>query len=284
MIRVLVSMTFVFLFSSPGTHADDIKAPNAIAEFNYDIFIEGEKSGHLTMNISPITNDGYSISSNSVLELSGWWGEHSFKSNVTEHFSGDGVLKSADNMIWDGDKAYWIRMKTSGDELWASSVQVKNAAEHEDEAFVGVAVDIGMMFIPGAGEVLAISGLLLSEPGSSHENIRFPQNTYDTSLSNMGIFWWKNNKTLPENINILDVDILSIYQMRAGYHGIKDIKVGAHSIPTHYYELTPKKGKPLHMWFAVNQQNIPFIVQLTGEDSDGSFKVKMNTGISNASR
>ncbi len=276
MFRAIISITFILLLTSPAAHADELKTPSTTAEFNYDIFLDGENSGHLKMNISPVGASGYSISSISVLELSGWWGEHSFKSNVTENFSADGVLKSADNMIMDGNKAFWIRMKTSGDELWASSVQVRSAAEHEDDEFVGVMVDVGAMVIPGAGEVLAISELILSETGSSHENIRFPQNTYDTSLSNMGIYWLKNNKTLPENINILDVDNLSIYKMRAVYHGIKDIKIGSGSISTHYYEFIPKKGKPLYVWFAVNQQNTPYIVQLTGEDNDGSFEVKLN--------
>ncbi len=272
---VKIFIIFTLATSLLTVNAQSQESANNIAKFDYDILLEGDNTGIMSMTISQFSNNEYSILTNSDIKLSGWWGKHLVHSNMVEQFSNSGRLLKADNMILDGKKAYWTKMILANDELWASSVQVKSVKEHEEEEFIGMIANIGSMFVSGAGDVLAVSNLLFAGAESSHNNIRLSQDSYDTSFNNLPFYWLKYNKSLPAKINILDSDNLSIYTMKTKLIKVENNNQGLIDSSVYHYILTAKKGKPLHMWLTINDNNIPYFTRLTGADKDGHFQINL---------
>ncbi len=267
---------FIFtLITSLTVNSQNQESTNIIAKFDYDILLEGDNTGAMSMKVLQLSNNEYNILTKSDIELSGWWGKHLVHSNLVEQFSSSGRLLKADNMIIDGKKAYWTKMILTEDELWTSSVQVKSIEEHEEEEFIGMIANIGSMFVAGAGDVLAVSNLLFAGAESSHNNIRLSQNSYDTSFNNIPFYWLKNNKSLPDEINILDSDTLSIYTMKTEVYKTETSNQEIFDSSVYHYVLTTKKGEPLHLWLAIDDNNIPHFIRLIGEDEDGPFQINL---------
>ncbi len=147
MFKILILFSFLI---SPTAHSKDQGLDSIAAEFDYAILLDGDNAGAMTVRVSELSNGGYKIFIDTKLELSGWWGEHSIRSNSVEQYTRSGSLLTADNRILDGEKSLWITMELSGAEMWVSAVEVKSAKEHEEDEFVGVMVDIGSMSIPDA--------------------------------------------------------------------------------------------------------------------------------------
>lgn len=273
MLKILSLFSLITSFTVNSDNHN--KSANIIAGFKYDILLEGDNSGAMSVKISKSINEGYNILTKSDFELSGWWGSHLISSNLIEQFSSSGILLKADNMIIDGKKAYWTRMVLTDDELWTSSVQVKSVKQHEEEEFIGMMANIGSMFVSGAGDVLAVFSLLSADAESSHNNIRLSQNSYDTSFNNIPFYWLMHNKSLPDEVSILDSDNLSIYKMKIEIQDAENSNQELAGSSSYHYILTPEKGEPLHMWLTTDENNTPYFLQLTGEDEDGPFQIKI---------
>ncbi|MFQ3189690.1 MAG: hypothetical protein ACI936_000815 [Paraglaciecola sp.] len=243
------------------------------ATFNYDIFAEGKDVGDMRVQIIKKPLGGYQILESKSIQKSSDWDEINLKSTVNELYSLEHNLISADKKIFDQTKAYWSKVDSSGADLWMSFSEIKNPTEKVESEIVGFSIAVLDNFIPEASEVLGLSQLLFSDTKAVPTSIRLPKNSHHTTLANLPKYWSIHRQTLPAEIRLLDIETISITQMKTEYHGLKVKTLGGNEVSTHHYTLTSESRSPLNIWLAVNKNHTPYIFELQ-LDNNGIFTIK----------
>jgi len=270
-------LTIIALLASTTAFTQDIvEDPSSV--FFYDIFSEGEDIGEMSIQIIGSPSSDYVILENSHIRISGWWGDIDIRNSQSEEYSITGMLLKADSKTLSGKKIFWTKIKSLEKELLASFIQVENLTEQEEEIFSNMIMTTAINFNPRFNELNSTSQPLSADNNAFSENTRFPRNSYDTTFSNLPIYWKKAKKEMPEIIKVLDSENLSIDEIRITYLGLEDIEIGASNISAHHYKMIPEEKKHIDIWLAVNHRKTPYFVQLAGEDEDGPFHIKLKSG------
>jgi hypothetical protein len=56
--------------------------------------------------------------------------------------------------------------------------------------------------------------------------------------------------------------------------GIKVKTFGANEVLTNHYTLTSENNAPLDIWLAVNENNVPYFLELTIDNKNGLVSIK----------
>lgn len=283
MFKILCFFTLLISFRVSSENQDSI---NLLIEFKYKILLEDNYKGVMKVKVLHSPNKSYSLLTSSEFSLSGWWGKYLVYTNLIEHFSKTGMLIQVNNMIIDGEEAYWKRLTLIRGQTWESTVKTKNIKKFDEEDFIDTIGDIGDKLIVRERDVLTVSNLLFTGSESSNKSIRLPKKSYDTSFNNIPFYWQRHHNSLPDEINIIDTETESIYKLKIekinSQENHKFSTDNSHNSSQNnidstidYYVFTPDNGKPIHMWLTINRNNIPYFIKLTGEDEDGTFHIEI---------
>jgi hypothetical protein len=244
------------------------------ATFSYDIFAEGDDIGDMQVQIIKKPKGGYQILESTTIKKSSNWDEINLKSTANELYSRENNLISADKKTFDQTKAYWSKIDNSGADLWMSFSEIKNFAEKEESELLGFSIAVLDNFIPQAGEVLGLSQLLFADTKAAPISLRLPKKSHHTTLANLPKYWSIHRQTLPAEIRLLDIETTSITQMKTEDLGLKMKTLGGNEVSTKHYALTSETKPPLNIWFAVDENDIPYIFELQIANSNGLFTIK----------
>jgi hypothetical protein len=257
-----------------ATSIQGLEASNeAHATFNYDIFAEGDDIGDMQVQIIKNPQGGYQILESTTIQKSSDWDEINFRSTANELYSLENGLISADKKTFDQTKAYWLKVDSSGADLWMSFSEIQNLAQQEESGLVDFSFAVLGNFIPAAGEVIGLSQLFLSDTNVAPTSTRFPKDSQDTTLANLPKYWSIHQQKLPSNINLLDITTTSITEMKIEDKGLEVKTLGDNEVSTHHYTLTSENNAPINVWLAVNEYNTPYFFELK-MDNNGLFNIK----------
>jgi hypothetical protein len=242
--------------------------------FSYDIFSEGKDIGNMQVQIIEKREGGYQILESTTIIKSSDWNDINLESAANELYSLEDNLISADKKTFDQKKAYWSKIDSSGTDLWMSFSEIKNFREKEEGELVNFSIAILDNLIPEVGEVLGLSLLLFSDTKAVPTSVRLPKNSHHTTLANLPKYWSIHRQKLPAKIQLLDIETTSITQMTTENRGIKVKTYGGNEVSTNHYTLTSENSAPLDIWFAVNEHNIPYFLELKIDNKNGLVTIK----------
>jgi hypothetical protein len=242
--------------------------------FSYDIFSEGKDIGNMQVQIIEKREGGYQILESTTIKKSSDWNDINLESAANELYSLEDNLISADKKTFDQKKAYWSKIDSSGTDLWMSFSEIKNFREKEEGELVNFSIAILDNLIPEVGEVIGLSLLLFSDTKAVPTSIRLPKNSHHTTLANLPKYWSIHRHKLPAKIQLLDIETTSIAQMTTENRGIKVKTYGGNEVSTNHYTLTSENSTPLDIWFAVNEHNIPYFLELKIDNKNGLVTIK----------
>jgi hypothetical protein len=242
--------------------------------FSYDIFAEGDDIGDMQVQIIKKPEGGYQILESITVKKRSNWDEINLKSTLNELYSLENSLVSADKKTFDQTKAYWSKIDSSGADHWMSFSEIKNFAEKEESELLGFSIAVLDNLIPQAGEVLGLSQLLFADTKAVPTSVRLPKNSHHTTLANLPKYWSIHRQTLPAVIRLLDIESISISQMKTEDQGVEVRTLGSNEVSTKHYTLTSENRPPLNIWLAVDKNDIPYIFELQVANSTGLFTIR----------
>jgi hypothetical protein len=273
--KIMIRLPIFAAIFIAATSIQGLEAANeAHATFNYDIFAEGDDVGDMQVQIIKNPQGGYQILESKTIQKSSDWDEINLRSTANELYSPENGLISADKKTFDQTKAYWLKVDSSGADLWMSFSEIQNLAQEEEDGLVGFSFAVLGNLIPAAGEVIGLSQLFLSDTNAAPTSTRFPKDSQDTTLANLPKYWSIHQQTLPAVIRLLDIESISISQMKTEDQGVEVRTLGSNEVSTKHYTLTSENRPPLNIWLAVDKNDIPYIFELQVANSTGLFTIR----------
>ena len=258
--------------TAKGSDAHD----NALATFNYDIFVEGEDIGDMQVQMIEKPKGGYQILESTLIEVNSDWDSKNLRTTANEWYSFEHDLISADKKTYEQTRPHWSRIESFGSDLWMSVSEIENQVQKDEQELLGLSLAVLSNIIPVAGEAIGLSQLLFSDKKVVPKSIRVPKHSHHTTLTHLPKYWSTQQQTLPAKINLLDIETISIASMDIQYQGLEIKMLSGTKVLTHHYTLTSKSRAPLNIWLAINDNNIAYFFELEVEDESGVFTMKLN--------
>lgn len=248
---------------------------NALATFNYDIFVEGEDVGDMQIQMIEKPQGGYQILESTSIKVNTAWDEINLRSTANELYSSEHDLISADKKTYEQTRPYWSRIESFGGDLWMSVSEIENQVQKDEQELLGLSLAVLSNIIPVAGEALGFSQLLFSDRKVVPKSIRVPKHSHHTTLTHLPKYWSTQQQTLPAKINLLDIETISIAPMDIQHQGLKIKTLSGTKVLTHHYTLTSQNRAPVNIWLAINDNNIAYFFELEGENESGVFTMRL---------
>jgi hypothetical protein len=251
------------------------EADNTHTIFDYDVFYEGDEVGNMQVKISKNAQGGYQIIENTSIYKDSVWNEVELRSISNELYSSEDNFISADKKTYDKKKHYWSKIDSSEQHLWMSFSEIQSKAQKEEMEVVGLSMAVLNNFVPAADEAVGLTHLLLSDGTVTPQSLLVSKGSHHTTWAHLPQYWSKQKLTLPSKINLLDIETISIEQIDVEYRGLQVKTLNDTRVLTNHYSLVSENSESLNIWLAVNENDVPYFFQLSGEDQNGSFTIKL---------
>lgn len=100
---------------------------------------------------------------------------------------------------------------------------------------------------------------------------------FDTSLLNLPYFWKKSEFNLPNRLNILDSEDVTVFTADVVHIGSETLRINKTSYSTEHYQLIVKDSNASDIWLALDQDSFPYFVKTQGKDDDGSYQLILSS-------
>jgi hypothetical protein len=265
--------TVIILIATSAQGLD--KADKSHTIFDYDVFSEGAEVGSMQVEIIKDTQGGYQIIENTSIYVDSVWNEVNLKSTSKELYSSEDHFISADKKTYDKSKLYWSKIDGSEQDLWMSFSELLNKTKKEEMEVVGLSMALLNNLVPAAGEAIGLTHLLFSDSTGTPPSRLFPKGSHHTTLAHLPQYWSNQKLTLPAKISLLDIETISIGQIEVEYRGLQVKTLNDTRVLTNHYSLVSENSESLNIWLAVNENDVPYFFQLSGEDQNGSFTINL---------
>jgi hypothetical protein len=241
--------------------------------FSYSLSIEEEAFGRIIIKHNNQTDGRYIIEQQSHITASGLWEDFNHQGTLKETHTSSGVLVQSGNTVKENDKTFWTKIELLGNEYMAFKSQIKNGQEQEDDESLDLAQGVVAHLVPAAGNILMISEFLLSDEEEEQINKRFTKYSFDSSFLDLPHLWKKNSFSLPSSLRIFDTEEMFIFSATIKAKGKEEIESDGMVIRAHHYTLDVEGDAPTEIWLALGHDDIPYFVQITGEDDGDTYKI-----------
>lgn len=248
---------------------------NALATFNYDIFIEDEDVGDMQIEMIDQRQGRYQILESTSIKVNSSWDEIKLSSTANQLYSSEHELISADKKVYEQTKPYWSKIDSFGDNFWMSVSEIENQDQKEEQELVGFSLAVLNNIIPQAGQILGFSQLLFSDEKVEPKSIQVPKNSHHTTLTHLPSYWLSQQQKLPAKINLLDIETISITEMDVQQQGSKIKTLNGTKVLTHHYTLSSQERPPVNIWLSINDNNIAYFFELKLESDNGVFTMRL---------
>lgn len=257
--HVRLYTALILLFSSVGVSAQSL--------FEYAVYIDGKDAGILSVQYILKSDGSYIIEQKYEIKSTGFFGFGGveLKSTLTETHTNNGLLLKADNKLMDRSKLFWTLSELSGDEYLVFRAQLKNEQEKEEEEFIELVKGVVVHLVPGAGEVLAISELILSDGHEAVVGTRFARDSFDTSFLGIPYLWKNLGYVLPDSMYIFDTEKMYIYSAEIEYRGEGHHHFNGAVVTSHHYTLNPSGADSTEIRLASADGGDPHFLEVVGD-------------------
>ncbi|NOX52494.1 MAG: hypothetical protein GXP16_18480 [Gammaproteobacteria bacterium] len=247
---------------------------SSLVTLQYAITSEAEFIGSMTVKI--IEHDKVRvIAEHSRLSFEDFWETTSLHSNLIEHYH-EGDLVSADNKVFESANGYWTNVDSNDDEIWGSFTEVNNVSQRDREQFDELTRTILRLALPNSNELLPLSQRIFNNITDKPRSVRFSRTDFDTTFNGLPFFIRDQLAgSFPKMLNILDTEELSVSRVKLIDLGSDIVPIGGQEIAARHFQIDESKSTPAYIWVVVDQVSTPHMVQFTGTDEDGSFKIKL---------
>jgi hypothetical protein len=221
----------------------------------------------------PQADGQYVIEQYCHFSSSGFWGSFDYQGKLNETHAPSGMLIKSGNNVKEDDERYWTQIKLSGDEYMAFKSQMKSDQEKEDEEAIDLAAGAIAHLVPGAGNIMMISELLMPDGKQEQISKRFTKDSFDTSFLNLPYFWKNNGYKFPSSLRVFDSDELIVYSATISSKGKEVIENDGMVIQANHYTLHVNDDMTTEIWLARSENHVPYFVQITGLDDGLIYKI-----------
>lgn len=243
-------ISFFFLVASSIAFADTL-SNQYLNVFNYDLFFDSKDIGDIRVALENRDDGTLRIIEGAAIKAPGFFNTINIRSTQVETFTKDGELLTAELKTMDGDYTFFHRAVAENNDLWVSYSKVRSSMSSSS-----------------------------SETKASPLSVCCSNRDYDISFSYLPFYWLDQQQSLPKSIKTFDVESLAVEAFSIEDLGVDTVQSKSTSITAKHYSLSQTNSKPLDIWLALNDQDIPYFVQMAGHDDGGSFRIllKPHTG------
>lgn len=260
----LTAMLISICFSQPVMAAENHK-------FSYQMRLNGDMVGksqisYHRLNTADISApDRWEIRKSGYIKLSGWWGTHQEVSQLRTKYRSDGVVENIDMKIKENESVYWSSLTLSGNEYLVFKSQIQNDVEKEADDITDLAQNLLTSLVPGAGSLMEMGTILISDDSGQSQQHRFPQKNLQSTILYLPFYWHRHQGKFTGNIALFDSDALSLMT-----YAIKDIGIAKTPTgeQTYNYQLTHADAGQIDIGFAYTQDGLPYLYQLKAQEGD----------------
>jgi hypothetical protein len=241
--------------------------------FTYTLYVEDQELGSISIEHHPQANGHYVITQHSHIKAPGFWGDLDFQGTLKETHASNGMLLKSGNKFIENDQTFWTKIELSGDEYLAFKAQLKNSQEQEDDESIDLAKGVVAHLVPGVGDVMMVGEFLLSDGNEKQMNSRFTKDSFDICFLDLPYFWKSNSYILPSSLRIFDTEEMFIFSTTISHKGRVELNINGTVIEASHYTLNVKDNASTEIWLAVSDADLPYFVQITGEDEGDAYKI-----------
>ena len=246
------------------------KAQNSRA---YDLLVSNKKIGEIVLTTQPLSDGGYKIAQQLLIDTEGFWGNIKVESLTEETHAKSGLLEKASSKTRENNKVYWSKISLSGSEYLAFRAQMKNEDEKDMDDVFALAKGVVSYLVPGAGDVMAVGSVILADDKNAPRNDRFTKDGFDTSLMGLPLMWQRNEFRLPATLRVFDIQEMAVFGGKVSFKGVDTVTLGKEKVLAHRYTLEAQGGQPVDVWLRLVGSGLPHFVQLTGKEGGTPFKI-----------
>lgn len=264
LLRIHIFVFALFLMSCPAL---------AQTSLSYAVHIDKEPVGSLSVNYKPVGEDLNVIEQTLDINVPGVLGDNSLQSALSETHKVGGKLIKADNKVTENDKVYWTKIELFGDEFLVSRSELTNDQQKEDAEAVDMAKGVVAYLLPGAGNVMMIGEVLLTDDKDLPKNNRLTQNSFDTSFLNLPYVWQKHDQSFPKSLRIFDTENAYIFSADVTYAGDETLTISDQTFNAKRYTINVKDADPTDIWLMADDNDTPYFLKITGKDNGDDYQV-----------
>jgi len=250
---------------------------NATAESrkDYALTVDNKEIGSIIVQSESLPGGGRRISQNLRIKTSGFWNSLDISGTLEETITAEGKLQETSSKYHENKKVYWSKLARSGDEYLSFRAQMKSDEEKDIEELAGLATGVVTVLVPGAGDIIEIGSLLLSDSRNTPKHDRLTAESFDTSLAGLPFHWQRNAYQLPEKLKIFDTEDMVIMAARVEDHGADQLAIGTARVPARHYRLTIRGSDPIDVWLLRESDGRAYFAQVTGKENGSAFQVTL---------
>lgn len=245
---------------------------------HYSLKVDNKEIGSITLLSETLPKGGRKISQNLRIKTSGFWSSLDIAGALEETISAEGTLQEASSKIRENKKVYWSKLSRSGDEYLSFRAQMKSDEEKDIDELASLAKGVVTVLVPGAGDVIEIGTLLLSDDRNNPKHDRLTAGSFDTSLAGLPFFWERNAYQLPGKLRVFDTEDMMILATRIEDLGTDNLTIGTVRVSTRHYRLIIKGSDPIDIWLLRAKDNSAYFAQVTGKESGSAFQLTLQPG------
>lgn len=238
------------------------------SSFTYDVFSNGKDVGEINVQMVVLPDGDFQIIEQTEVQTDGLWKKSTIRSAKTEQFSRNENFVRSDSKIFDGRSTHWLWVESGRNNIDLFYAEIDKPS---DDELVGLSKMFSMT--SSSSQILTQSQSLFENRTVNFQGVRYPQNSFDTTLAYFPRYSFNKQEEVPRIIRILDTENLTINTYNIELVGLKKLVVHSKKIDCEVYVLRSNEKEELELWIARNEKDMPHFVQIKGQEKGDAYQI-----------
>ncbi|AEF05752.1 hypothetical protein [Alteromonas naphthalenivorans] len=272
MLKTFRALIILSLLASNCTFSNNL---NKQYVKRYEIYSENDHIGFANISLTQLSSEKIAFEQSYDLKTESWLEDSRVSSIVNEVFSSDLRLLHANEKKQINGVIYLKKLELLGQEYFTFCSEAKTAEEKGSDEVEQIIGDLSVLMIPGLGEAFSLGSTFFASVQECQSPALQTISKFDTTLMHLPI-WLKQQNGVPSQVTIYDIEA----QRPINYKITKlpqSENFDSDSEELLKIQLSTENRPPLQVFIDEKSEEFPFLVQVSGEDDDGSFMISLSS-------